>query len=312
MNRASWIARAAATSVALLAAPARAQDATRIVVAGTAVEGLTALYYGITSGLFAKAGLDVSHTPTNSGSAAMATVVAGSSQLSSTNVLSICTAHVRAIPVSVVAPSTMYTPSNREALLEIAVDAPYKSGADLNGRIFGVPALVDIDTLAARSWIDKNGGDSTSLKWVEIPNAALPQAIAQHRIDAANIQPPVLDASLADGTTKTLGDPMGAIATTYLISAYVARTDWAQENGDALRRFNRVLREAATYVNTHHAETAALVAEITKIELPIVQKMYRTLAGTSLDPSLFQPLIDAASKYGLISHRFPARELFVA
>jgi hypothetical protein len=72
-----------------------------------------------------------------------------------------------------------------------------------------------------------------------------------------------------------------------------------------------VLVEAATYVNGHHAETAPLVAEITKIDLSVVQKMYRTLAGTSLDLALFQPLIDAAAKYGLIAHPFPARELLV-
>jgi NitT/TauT family transport system substrate-binding protein len=313
MHRAAWIS-AAAASAAMSAIPQaiRSQPLLRIVIAGTSIEGLTPLYYGIKTGMFAKAGLDVAHVPANSGSAAMATVVAGSSQMSSTNLLSICTAHVRDIPIAIVAPGIVYTPRNREALMQIAVDAPYKSAADLNGKTFGVPSLVDIDTLAVRAWMDKNGGDSTSLKFVEIPNAALPQAIAQHRIDAANVQPPVLDASLAEGTTKTLADPMGAIASTFMITAFVARSDWAQQNADAVRRFNGVLSSAAGYVNGHHAETAELVSEITKVELAVAQKTYRTLAGTRLDAALVQPLVDAASKYGLIAHGFPARELLAA
>ena len=293
--------------------PGRAQSAGEAIrIAGARNEGLAPLYYGIKTGMFAKAGLDVEHIAANSGSAAMAAAVSGSYEMSSTNLLSICTAHVRDIPISIVAPAILYTPRNREALLQVAVDSPCKTGADLNGKTFGVPALTDIDTLAAMAWIDKNGGDSKSLKYVEIPNSASPQALVQHRIDAAIIQPPVLDASLAEGTSKTLADPMGAIASTYLISAYVARTDWAQQHSDALRRFNRVLIESATYVNAHHTETAPLVAEITKIDLNVVEKMYRTLAGTSLDVSFFQPLIDAAAKYGLIAHGFPARELLVS
>jgi NitT/TauT family transport system substrate-binding protein len=288
---------------------ARAQGAEKISVAGTPVEGLTPLYYGIKTGMFARAGLDVEHVAANSGSAAMATVVSGTYQMSSTNLVSICTAHVRDIPISIVAPTIVYTPRSREALLQIAVDSPYKTGGDLNGKTFGVASLVNIDTLAAKAWIDKSGGDSKSLKFLEIPNSAAPQALVQRRIDAAVIQPPVLDASLAEGTSKTLADPMGAIASTYMISAYVARTDWAQQHGDALRRFNRVLTDAAKYVNTHHAETASLVADITKIELSVVQKMYRTLAGTSLDGALIQPLIDTAAKYELLPRAFPARDL---
>ncbi len=305
---------ALALSASALALPrtVRAQTVMdTIVVGGAPVEGLTPLYYGITTGMFAKAGLDVSHVPTKSGSAAMAAVAAGSTPMSSTNLLSICLAHQRGIPISIVAPEILYTPRNREALLQVAVDSPIKTGKDLNGKTFGVDALVDIDTLAAKAWIDKTGGDASTLKFLEIPNASLPEALAAHRIDAANMQPPVLDASLAAGTSKTIGDPMGAIASTYMIAAYVARTDWALAHADALRRFNRVLVDSAAYVNAHHTETAALVAKITQIEIGVVQKMNRTLAGTSLDVALFQPLIDAAAKYGLLPKTFPARELLI-
>jgi NitT/TauT family transport system substrate-binding protein len=309
MNRASWLAALGAALVVASRRPVRAQGAEKIVIVGSANEALAPLYYGVKTGMFGKAGLEIEHVPANSGSAAMAAVVTGTYEMSSTNTLSICTAHVRDIPISIVAPEIVYTPRNREALLQVAVDSPYKTGADLNGKTFGVAALVDIDTLAAKSWIDKNGGDSKSIKFVEIPNSSTPQALVEHRIDAALIQPPVLDASLAEKTTKTLGDPMGAIAPTYMISAFVTRTDWAQQHADALRRFYRVLIESANYVNAHHAETAPIVADITKIDLGVVEKMNRTLAGTSLDVSLFQPLIDAAAKYNLIAHGFPAREL---
>jgi hypothetical protein len=65
-------------------------------------------------------------------------------------------------------------------------------------------------------------------------------------------------------------------------------------------------------VNTHRAETAPVVAEFTKATLANVAKMHRTTNPTVLDPSLIQPLIDAAAKYGIIARAFPAREIIWA
>lgn len=65
----------------------------------------------------------------------------------------------------------------------------------------------------------------------------------------------------------------------------------------------------ANYFNTHLAETAQLVSEVTKIELANVAKMNRSMLGTILDPTLVQPLIDAAAKFGGIPRTFQAREV---
>lgn len=74
----------------------------------------------------------------------------------------------------------------------------------------------------------------------------------------------------------------------------------------------RVLEDAAAFVNKHPAETAPLVTELTKVELADAQLLHRTLNGTSLDPALVQPIIDAAAKYDMIPHAFPAREILWA
>jgi len=123
------------------------------------------------------------------------------------------------------------------------------------------------------------------------------------------MQSPLFDASVAAGTTKTLAYAYGAIAPLFMGAAYVARTDWATQHADAVRRYARVLGEAATYVNSHPTETAPLVAELTKIEIANVAKMHRTFNGTTLDPALVQPVIDAAAKYEVIARSFPAREI---
>jgi len=266
--------------------------------------------YAVKNGDFARAGLDVDVVSVRGGSVAMPAVVSGTYQVARVNLLSICTAHARNIPIVLIAPQSIYNTRTKEALFQIPTDSTAKSGADLNNKTVAVVSLNDIDTLAAKTWVDKNGGDLKTLKFVEVPTSAMAAAIAQHRVDAAVMEPPYLETSLTEGTSKTLGDPMGAIGNNYMIAGYIARSDWATQNADAVRRFGRVWAQAATYVGSHPAETAPLVADFTKTDLAVVQKMSRATYGTTLEPAAVQPLIDAAAKYGFLERPFPARELF--
>jgi NitT/TauT family transport system substrate-binding protein len=307
MRRRELVCAALAALVPCAAAAQPPPEGLRVV--GPVAEDETNLYYAIKNGAYRRAGIEVEMVPISSGAAGTAAVIAGSYEIGRTSILAVLSAHLRGIPIKIVAPSIVNSERNPFAMLQMPVDASYASGADLNGKTIGTPALGDLNMLATRCWVDKTGGDSRTLKFVEVPNTALVAAITSRRIDAAILQSPIFDASVAAGTTKTLAYAYGAIAPLFMGAAYVARADWATQHADLLRRFVRVLVDAAAYVNAHPAETAPLVAELTKIELANTEKMHRTQNGTSLDPALIQPVIDAAAKYGIISRAFPAREL---
>jgi NitT/TauT family transport system substrate-binding protein len=289
---------------------AGAQTVEKLRVAGTTTEDSTNLFYAVKNGLFRRAGLDVEMVPTSSGSAATAAVIAGAYELSKTSLMAIFAAHLRDIPVVIAAPSLVFVARSPLYLLQMAPDAPYRTPVDLNGKIIGTPAIGDLNMLATRAWVEKGGGDWRSLRFVEIPNSAIEAAIAEHRVAAGILGAPHLDASLAAGTTKTLGDAYSAIAPTFMAGSYVGRSDWATQHADALRRFNRVLTEASNYVMSHPAETAPLVSEMSKIELADSAKLHRSVYATTLDAALVQPFIDAAAKFGQIPRSFPAREIF--
>ena len=53
-----------------------------------------------------------------------------------------------------------------------------QSGKDLNGKTIAVIALNGITHIAARAWIDQNGGDSATAKFIEVPPPAMPAASA--------------------------------------------------------------------------------------------------------------------------------------
>jgi NitT/TauT family transport system substrate-binding protein len=281
----------------------------KLKVAGPPTEDATNIYYAVKNGLFGRAGLDVEMINTSSGTAATTAMITGTYDISRTSVMPLLTAHTRGIPIVIVGPELLTVGNNPFALLQIPVDSALRTGADLNGKTMGVPALNDQNSLATRAWVDKNGGDWRSLKFTEIPNSALEAALVQHRVDAAVLQQPALAASLAAGTSKTLGNAYSAIAQTYMSGCYAARSDWAVAHADALRRFNSVMASATNYIQSHLQESAPLVVELTKIELATAQKMHRAINATTLDAALIQPLIDAAVRYEHLQRGFPAREV---
>jgi ABC-type nitrate/sulfonate/bicarbonate transport system substrate-binding protein len=81
------------------------------------------------------------------------------------------------------------------------------------------------------------------------------------------------------------------------------------DHADVARQFARILAEAAEYTNSHHAQTAAMVAQFTSIPLDVIQHMTRTPSGTTLNASLLQPIIDSAVKYKVLARGFSASEM---
>jgi NitT/TauT family transport system substrate-binding protein len=248
MRRRSALATFAATGLwALRPQRLAAQGAPlpKIRVAAIESDALTPLFYAMRNGLFQKAGLDVEFVSTNNGTAATTAVLAGTYELSYPSIVTTMNAHLRDVPLVLVAPGGVYTPKNPFGLLQVAADSPIKTAADLNGKVIGVLALNSFSGLVVSAWVDKNGGDSRTLKYVEIPFAVTEAALVEHRIDCSMMLEPMLTSSLSSGTTRTLGDAFSAIANTFMFAAYVGRPDWASQNADTVHKFHRRYQRAS-------------------------------------------------------------------
>lgn len=211
-----------------------------------------------------------------------------------------------------VASGSIYDSKAPFTALCVATDSTDTSGKDFEGKVTGAPSLNDLNQLVISAWVDKHGGDASTVKFVELPNSTAPAAIAQHRVEAAILAEPVLTNAVTSKTVKVLADAYDAIAPQFAFASYFTSADYAKAHPDIVAKFVNVLYEAAAYANKHHAETAAMMADATKIPVETFERMPRVDGATSLNPALFQPVIDAAAKYKLIAHRFPARDMLAS
>lgn len=173
-------------------------------------------------------------------------------------------------------------------------DGPIRSAKDLNGRVVGGQSIGSTAQLAILAWIDKNGGDASTVKYVEVPPSATVEALEVGRIFAAAIQDPQLSA--AGNRVRILGRAYESIAKTYMLTAWFATNDWATKNPATARRVADALIGGGEWAMANPAAAGAVFEKYTKVHLAHFGEEF----GRALDPALLQPIFDSATKYKLL------------
>lgn len=298
---------AAAEAAAPLAV--RGQTLTPLTVGGSPIDSYKTVYYARQAGIFRKYGLDVTPTIINSGTAALSALAGGTIQVAFTSLFGVIEAHARGINFQIVAPAQAYSSDAPTAGLLVRKDSPIKTGADFNGKTIASLALKDLNALATLAWIDQNGGDSKTVKVIELPIAALLPALTEGRIEGMTTTPPFLDQAVASGSARILAKSYDALAKHFYASIFVATKEFVDKNRDTMSRFAKAMHESIVYTNAHLPETVDLVASYSGIPASVIAKSNRATAGEYVNPRDVQPLIDVAARYGLISTAFSADDL---
>jgi NitT/TauT family transport system substrate-binding protein len=308
MKRALFLTSAASAALTLNARPARAALITMRV--GASLEDtVRPLLWGNAGGYFRKYGLTVEPQATSSGAATIAAVVGGALEAGHTSLLSAFSAHARGVPLKFVAPGWNYIKSDPRGGLLVAKDSPLKTGRDFNGKTFAASAIGDLKSLMIRAWVDQNGGDSTTIKFVEFPSSAEVAALQAGRVDGIVAFDPWIDMALDSGVAKQIGDASAAISVKYLVTCWVATTPFISANPEATNAFYHGMCDAATNANQHPAVVDPVLAPFLRQSLADVAKSKHLPLATKLDPADIQPVIDLAARYKAIPTAFPASEL---
>jgi len=304
-------------AVALLAAPLalagweplRAQDLPTLKIAAPANDTATSALYAIKAGLFRRAGLNVEIVPMNSGAAVASAVAGNAIQIGNSSLVGIIEAHAKGVPFTLVATSGMIESDVLYSAMVVKKDSPYRVARDLNGKTAASPALRDLNSIAMANWIDRNGGDSTTVRFIELTASAIPAAIADGRIDTGIVGTPFLQAGVDDGSIRVFAKAFDAIARRFIHIGWFTTTDYATKHRDVIERFARAMHEAALYCNAHQSETAPLIIDFGKVDPKLAPKLVRVTFAEYLTAPMIQPLVDVAAKYKAIDKTFDAQEL---
>jgi NitT/TauT family transport system substrate-binding protein len=308
-------ARLLALGGAALLAPAAAYGADApammtLRAASSSNDEVTPFLYAMESGMFKRAGIDAHIDRLPSGSTIVAGVLGGAFDIGKSSMPSLLAARGKGLPLTCLAPGGEYSSEHPSFGLVVKSDSPIKSGADLNGLTAAVSAIDDLYTIAMKTWVDAHGGDSATVKLVEVPISTVAATVASGRVAVGTLTQPFLKNGLDGGQIKLLGYSATAIAPRFTMTAWFAQNDFATKNPVLAAAFVRVMHEAAIYTNAHHAETVPMLARFLSVAPQDIASLGdRVTAGTVLTPQLMKPLVDAATRYHVVPNPIDPRDL---
>jgi len=293
---------------AVSSAPVRSATPAAINVISLPSDTAGTVYYAEDLGYFKAAGLDVHITNMTASPPIVAAVASGAGDIGFSVVTSTAVARDRGIPVRFIAPGALWVTANATAQLVVAKDSPLQSAASFNGKTIAITGLADLTYYGTKAWLDRNGGDTSTVKWVELSFPGMAAAVTTHRVDAAMIAEPFLEA--AKSQVKFVAPVDDAIAPRFMSTGWIATDAWIKAHPAEAAKFADVMRQTAVWANAHQKESAQILLKHTRITAETAATMNRVTYATTLDPKLMQPSIDAAAKYSSTPMRVtPATDL---
>lgn len=309
MNRSRLLTGLGAAPLALAAlrAPARAQN-DAILIAGTANDSGAEIFYADDLGMYKKAGLNgVTVERLNSPGAAAAAVVGGTVTVGTLTIPGIALAVEKGLPIAIIAPASLYNSATPTSGIIVLKNAPYKKAADLNGKTLATRDIGNMSYYGAKVWIDKNGGDSKSIKWVEVTDTQALAAMQAGRVDGASVSEPALDEAI-HGEARMLAACYDAIADKFMIAAYFTTRDYARAHPDIVRKISQVIMEAGAWGNKNRAQSAKILEKYA--QAPVRPDNTRVTYAERMRAADAQPVLDVLAQYGVLKAPMKAADLF--
>jgi NitT/TauT family transport system substrate-binding protein len=306
----SIIGGAVATPALVTGFPAivRSQTLTPLKIGIIPVDVAANAFFAQDLGLFTKAGFAVEFQVMASGPVLAQAVAGGAIDLGVSNVATIGNARLRGLPFRFVAPAAVVNPGQKPTdVVMVLQDSTIAPGAGMNGKLIAINGLKDLQEIEARGYVDKFGGDSSTVKFVEVPFPAMGGALQEKRVDIIFPTEPFSTANTNVG--KVIGDAFDGVGPRFMLLGWFASETWLATNSATAKKFVDIMRQASEWANGHQAESAVMLSNHTKMPAEIAGRIVRAVYGTTLDPSLLTPVLNLGSRYGLITKPVPASDL---
>ncbi|WP_159500752.1 ABC transporter substrate-binding protein [Microbacterium sp. 18062] len=260
------------------------------------------VYYAIDNGIFEEHGLEVEAIP---GGALPAQVVpqiiSGEVDISMIGGATLVAAVAEGLPVRGVFPNSgafpQAEPSNG---FFVAADSPYEGYGDLDGTTLAMPGLNEVPHLATMLAIQANGGDPSTVNFLEMPLPNINEAVGNGQIDGAVNVGSFYSAAL-DAGFRSFGSPSNDYLDGTPTTQFFTTTDWIAENEDTLERFTAALTETNEYLNTDSEAIRDIQRQYTELPEEVIATALLQTYWTSYSAEGLQRLIDAMAEFDFIS-----------
>jgi NitT/TauT family transport system substrate-binding protein len=269
-----------------------------------------AMFMAMEKGFFKAEGLEIEPVPMAGGAVIVQGVTSGDLQFGWTNVISLYQAHVEGFDFKLIAGgATNVKGSNETHAIEVRKDSPIKTAKDLEGKTVAVNTLNNIVHLMAMAWVDKNGGSSAKVKFIELPFPQMEAALVAGKVAAISVQEPFAAAAARKPEIRVLSNPWGDVAAKFLIASWFASEKWIQKNRATAQAFVRAINKGIDAIHADKEGARAAMIKWAGLHPDMVGKIGLPLFEKTVSEKELQVTIDLTQKYKMIPRSIKARDV---
>lgn len=275
-------------------------DLQQIAVGVIPIVDTAPLWLGVEEGFFEEEGLGVEITQTTGGAAAVPGVVSGSFDIAFGNSISVMVAADQGLSLTFVTNGATTTGESPDFGAVVAPEgSSISSPADLEGATVSVNNLQNIGDTTIRTVVAEDGGDPSSIDFVEIAFPDVPAALSRGQVDAAWVLEPFLSAAIADGAT--------VVSYNYVefdpeldIAGYFTTQETVEEDPDMINAFTEAMGRSLEYAQDNPEAVRDIVGTYTQIDDAGRAEMTLPRFRAEFDSDSFARLGESAVEYGTL------------
>lgn len=260
------------------------------------------IFLGDSKGFFEEEGLDLDIQTATGGSAIVPGIQSGSYDFAFSNYVSLMVANDKGLSMKVVA-NGVTTSGNADGDFGAVVvneDSPIKTPKDLAGKKVSVNNLSNIGDITVSQVVKDDGGDPSTVDFVEVPFPDAPAALENGIVDAAWILDPFLVQAKGDGA-RVVSNNFADFDPELDIAGYFTSAETVAAEPELTAKFQRAMNKSLEYAQENPQEVRDIVGTYTKIDEETRGKLVLPRYRVDINTEAAQKLGDAAQEFGAIN-----------
>ncbi|EEP70366.1 LOW QUALITY PROTEIN: 4-hydroxybenzoate 3-monooxygenase, partial [Micromonospora sp. ATCC 39149] len=277
----------------------------KVRVAALPITETAALWGGIKAGIFAERGLQVEVLPAQGGAQAIPALLNGDIDFAIGQPFGPIRADLRNLGVVIIG---NYASSYADGDDINAVVASAKSGikrpADLAGKRVSVNSLGAAGDVTIMATVEKDGGDPSTIKFVEVAFPDAPAQLEAGNIDAAWVPEPFVTQLKSRGDTFVVA-PYQAVVPGLTTLTTITTRERTEKDATLVADFSAAMRKTLEWAKDPANETAVRQAIKDNLQLPapVAESVKLPAFGWQVDRSSLQTLAELARKYKVLDQQ---------
>jgi len=275
-------------------------EVTKIRVAALPIAETGALWAAIDEGIFADHGLDVEVVPAQGGAQAIPALLSGDIQFAIGQPFGPIRADLQDLGVAIIGDYADSLAEGDDVNAVVALgDSGISSPKDLSGKKVSVNSLGAAGDLTIRAAVDADGGDSSTIEFIEVAFPDVKAQLDAGTIDAGWAPDPFRGMVVGEGGVSVMA-PYQSVIPGLSVLTNITTQDLIDNDPDVVAAYSAAMTEALEFASSDQDAVYAAIAEGLDIPLEAAQGITLPTFTFEMDVDSIKTLADLAVEYEYI------------